>query len=47
MFLGLLNIVLALMNYASWKEKKQGLNLFACGFCLAVGLCIIMNELYK
>ena len=45
MYIGLLTIGLALSNYALWKEKKQGFSLFACGFCLAIGLYEIMNEL--
>jgi hypothetical protein len=45
MYVGLLNIGLALMNYAIWKEKKEGFSLFACGFCLAIGLYEIISKL--
>lgn len=45
MFLGLVNLGLALINYILWREKKQGFSLFACGFCLAAGASVIAREL--
>ena len=45
MFLGLVNLGLALINYFLWRQKREGFSLFACGFCLAAGLCVIAREL--